>query len=214
MFSAPGTDSGALRLTVRQRVQLPLAACARVPECVSFSGLAPGDEPVALVFGPLSASQPVPVRLHSECLTGDVFGSQRCDCGPQLQEALQQLDAEGGVLLYLRQEGRGIGLYAKLDAYQLQQQGLDTFAANRALGWAEDARDYRSAAAMLQALGIAAVHLISNNPDKARALAAHGVSVASVRPTGLHLTPHNKGYLQAKKNQHGHHLAALLADAG
>ena len=199
-------------VAIRQRVRLPLAGCQQVPECISFSGLAPGDEPVALVFGRLTGQMPVSVRVHSECLTGDVFGSQRCDCGPQLQEAIRQLDAEGGVLLYLRQEGRGIGLYAKLDAYQLQQTGLDTFAANRVLGLAEDARDYRVAAAMLQALGVQNIHLLSNNPDKARGLAQHGVTVHSVQPTGLHLTPHNKAYLQAKKNQHGHHLADLLAE--
>jgi len=198
-------------VAIRQRVQLPLAGCQRVPECISFSGLASDDQPVALVFGPLALQQPTTVRVHSECLTGDVFGSQRCDCGPQLQEAIRQLDAEGGILLYLRQEGRGIGLYAKLDAYQLQQTGLDTFAANRALGLVEDGRDYGVAAAMLQALGVRHVRLISNNPDKARGLAKYGVAVVSVQPTGLHLTPHNRAYLQAKKNQHGHDLAALLA---
>ena len=116
------------------------------------------------------------VRPHSECLTGDVFGSQRCDCGPQLREAVERIAEAGGYLLYLRQEGRGIGLYAKLDAYALQDTGLDTYEANVALGHGEDERSYLVAAQMLHALGVSRVALLSNNPDKARAARAGSAS--------------------------------------
>ena len=196
-------------IRIRQRVRIALRGIPAPVDFVSFRGLAPGDEPVALVFGTLRANQPTLLRLHSECLTGDVFHSLQCDCGAQLQEAMEQLSAKGGVLLYLRQEGRGIGLYAKLDAYRLQAQGQDTFAANRALGFAEDLRSYGDSAAMLQALGIAEVELISNNPDKARQLAAHGIRVARVHATGVHVNPHNRAYLAAKKQQHFHTFATL-----
>ena len=191
---------------IRQRVRIPLRGIEAPVEFVSFKGLPPGDEPIALVFGRLRANQPTLLRLHSECLTGDVFHSLRCDCGAQLHEAMEQLSAKGGVLLYLRQEGRGIGLYAKLDAYQLQARGLDTFAANRALGFGEDLRSFADSAAMLRALGIAEVALISNNPDKARQLEAHGIRVARVHPTGVHVTAHNRDYLAAKQQQHFHTL--------
>ena len=174
---------------------------------VSFSGLDPGDEPIAMVFGKPDPDRPVRVRLHSECLTGDVFHSLRCDCGSQLQETIADLSTHSGVLLYLRQEGRGIGLYAKLDAYQLQTQGLDTFAANRSLGYAEDLRSYADSAAMLHALGIHAIELISNNPDKARQLQMHGIDVVRVRPTGVYANTHNADYLRAKQQQHFHTLA-------
>jgi GTP cyclohydrolase II len=121
-------------------------------EVVTFHGLADGAEHVALVLGDPGPAATALVRLHSECLTGDVFGSARCDCGPQLREAVERIAGTGGVLLYLRQEGRGIGLYNKLDAYALQNQGLDTYQANLALGLPEDARDYTAAAQMLAAL--------------------------------------------------------------
>ena len=146
------------------------------------------------------------VRPHSECLTGDVFGSQRCDCGPQLREAVERIAEVGGYLLYLRQEGRGIGLYAKLDAYALQDTGLDTYQANLALGHAADERDYTVAAQMLRALGVRQVELLSNNPDKAAQLNALGIPVRNQLPTGVHLSAANAGYLASKARWAAHTL--------
>jgi GTP cyclohydrolase II len=199
--------------TVRTRVRVPLRFAdgyTASAEVVTFDGLADGAEHLALGFG--DPVRPL-VRLHSECLTGDVFGSARCDCGPQLREAVARIDGAGGVLLYLRQEGRGIGLYAKLDAYALQDAGLDTYQANTALGLPEDARDYTAAAQMLAALGIAEVDLLTNNPDKVRQLRERGVTVAGTVPTGVHLTPDNLRYLDAKV-RHTNHTLALPELAG
>jgi 3,4-dihydroxy 2-butanone 4-phosphate synthase / GTP cyclohydrolase II len=165
-----------------------------------------GSEHIALVHGDLSGPEPVLTRVHSECLTGDVFGSRRCDCGPQLREAVERVQADGGYLLYLRQEGRGIGLYAKLDAYALQDEGLDTYDANLALGYAEDERDYTVAAQMLAALGVGRVRLLSNNPDKAMQLAAHGIDVTARVPTAVHLCATNRSYLAAKAHRGLHGL--------
>ncbi|MEU9308324.1 GTP cyclohydrolase II [Streptomyces sp. NPDC048256] len=199
--------------TPRARVRVPL----RFPdgysvdaELVTFHGLVDGQEHVAVVLGePAPGATPL-VRLHSECLTGDVFGSARCDCGPQLREAVERIAVTGGVLLYLRQEGRGIGLYNKLDAYALQDQGLDTYEANAALGLPEDDRDYTAAAQMLRALGITSLDLLSNNPDKAGQLRDLGVEVQDRVPTGVFTTPHNVRYLRAKVLQTQHTLP--LAD--
>ncbi|MFC4147398.1 GTP cyclohydrolase II [Micromonospora mangrovi] len=201
--------------TVRTQVTVPLrfpdgyATSARV---FSFEGLADGREHLALGLGDWAgtverqaADAPL-VRPHSECLTGDVFGSQRCDCGPQLREAVERITEAGGFLLYLRQEGRGIGLYAKIDAYALQDSGLDTYAANQALGRGADERDYTVAAQMLAALGVARVALLSNNPDKAAQLGRLGVTVADRVPTGVHLSPANAGYLATKATRGDHAL--------
>ncbi|WIX90115.1 GTP cyclohydrolase II [Amycolatopsis sp. DG1A-15b] len=199
--------------TVRTRVRVPLRFAdgfSASADVVTFDGLADGAEHLALVFG--DPVRPL-VRLHSECLTGDVFGSARCDCGPQLREAVERIDAAGGVLLYLRQEGRGIGLYAKLDAYALQDAGLDTYQANTALGLPEDARDYTAAAQMLAALGHTEVDLLTNNPDKVRQLRERGVTVAGTVPTGVHATPDNLRYLDAKA-RHTNHTLALPELAG
>jgi GTP cyclohydrolase II len=161
-----------------------------------------------------SSAAPAPlVRLHSECLTGDVFGSARCDCGPQLDEALDRIAAEGGVLVYLRQEGRGIGLYNKLDAYLLQDEDVDTFEANRRLGRGADERDYAAAAAMLLALGLSRIRLLTNNPDKVNQLRALGVDVEKVVPTGVHVTRDNIRYLEAKARLSGHLLSGLPGQA-
>ncbi|SEE93918.1 GTP cyclohydrolase II [Streptomyces sp. Ag109_O5-10] len=187
--------------TQRARVRVPLRfndGYSVNAELVTFHGLMDGQEHVAVVLGePAPGALPL-VRLHSECLTGDVFGSARCDCGPQLREAVERIAERGGVLLYLRQEGRGIGLYNKLDAYALQDQGLDTYEANAALGLPEDARDYTAAAQMLAALGIADLDLLSNNPDKAEQLRGLGVTVRDRVPTGVFSTAHNVRYLRAK----------------
>ncbi|KRE96722.1 GTP cyclohydrolase [Nocardioides sp. Soil774] len=185
---------------VRREVALPLrlADGTSVPaRMFTFRGLVDAREHVAIGLGDTGPDVPL-VRLHSECLTGDVLGSARCDCGPQLQEAIGRIAGVGGFLLYLRQEGRDIGLYNKIDAYALQEGGLDTYAANRALGFAEDERDYTVAVQMLLALGIDRLDLLSNNPDKAAQLEDAGLTVVRRERTGLHVGPANRGYLAAK----------------
>jgi GTP cyclohydrolase II len=211
MNSAPLAPA-AVRTSVR--IPLQFGDGFRVEaQAFTFDGLADGQEHVALGLGEyLHTSTPL-VRLHSECLTGDVFGSARCDCGPQLREAVERISESGGYLLYLRQEGRGIGLYNKLDAYALQDQGLDTYAANAALGLPEDARDYTVAAQMLATLGAERIDLLSNNPDKARQLLAHGIDVQERVSTGVHATSHNLGYLLAKATL-THHSLDLATLAG
>jgi GTP cyclohydrolase II len=207
---------------IRTRADVPLAfgQGVTVPARVfTFEGLRDGREHIAIGLGRFDRpSGGVPrVRVHSECLTGDLFGSRRCDCGPQLEESLLRIASAGGYLIYLRQEGRGTGLYAKLDAYRLQDQGLDTYAANRALGYDEDQREYSVAAQMLVALGVTRLDLLTGNPDKVADLAAGGVRVRSVLPTGRHETPENVRYLEARKAR-GHSFVAaahgLLTEAG
>ena len=194
--------------SVRARVPITLhRAAGRAAELVTFHGLPDDQEHIACVLPGAPTAVPL-VRLHSECLTGDVFGSARCDCGPQLDEALTAMADEGGVLLYLRQEGRGIGLYNKLDTYVLQDQDIDTFHANRIIGRGEDERDYRAAAAMLRALGLTRVRLLTNNPDKVTQLRELGIRVEAVLPTAVHLTEDNARYLSAKAKS-GHTLALL-----
>ncbi|GAA3212807.1 GTP cyclohydrolase II [Streptomyces sp. NPDC006186] len=194
---------------VRARVPVRLGrAGGRSCELVTFRGLPDDGEHLACLVPPWDTPAPL-VRLHSECLTGDVLGSARCDCGPQLEEALGMLAGQGGVLLYLRQEGRGIGLYNKLDAYLLQDGDTDTFEANRLLGRGADERDYGAAAVMLRTLGLRRVRLLTNNPDKEAQLLRHGVEVAECVPTGVHMTPGNAAYLEAKARS-GHRLG----DAG
>ncbi|WP_413758297.1 GTP cyclohydrolase II [Streptomyces sp. MMBL 11-3] len=202
--------------TQRSRVRVPLRfhdGYGVDAELVTFHGLVDGREHVAMVLGDPAGATPL-VRLHSECLTGDAFGSARCDCGPQLREAVEQIAERGGVLLYLRQEGRGIGLYNKLDAYALQDEGLDTYAANTALGLPEDARDYTAAAQMLTALGIGELDLLSNNPDKAEQLRSLGIDVRHRVPTGVFTTAHNVLYLRAKVLQTRHTLPLAELTAG
>jgi len=185
------------------RAQLPLD---NLPpsQMVSFRDPASGEEHVALVIGAFGGKPPL-VRLHSECLTGDVFGSLKCDCGPQLKEALRILGAEGGgVLLYLRQEGRGIGLANKLRAYALQDRGLDTVEANRRLGFADDERGYGMAAAMLRALRIDRVRLLTNNPNKLAGLEREGIGVVERVAHHMPVNPHNADYLAVKRKKSGH----------
>ncbi|MBD0669355.1 GTP cyclohydrolase II [Streptomyces sp. CBMA156] len=193
--------------TVRSRVRIPLTfpdGFRAEAEVFTFRGLADGAEHLALALGTAPEGGTPLVRLHSECLTGDVFGSDRCDCGPQLRESVERISEAGGYLLYLRQEGRGIGLYNKLDAYALQDSGLDTYDANTALGLPEDGRDYTAAAQMLAALGATDIDLLSNNPDKAAQLAELGVTVRHRVPTGVHLSASNIRYLRAKAERTGH----------
>ncbi|HEU5014148.1 MAG TPA: GTP cyclohydrolase II [Roseiflexaceae bacterium] len=164
------------------------------------------QEHVALTVGPIDDGVPL-VRLHSECLTGDVFGSARCDCGEQLDYSMRLLQQEGrGVLLYLRQEGRGIGLANKIRAYALQEQGLDTVDANRALGLPDDMRDYHEAADILHDLHVQRVRLLTNNPAKIHGLARYGIAVIERVP--LHIAPNavNERYLRTKQERMGHLL--------
>ena len=184
--------------TVRTHLRVPLQFAdgyATTARLFTFNGLVDGREHLALGLGDRAGdfapdghrgSAPL-VRPHSECLTGDVFGSERCDCGAQMSQAVKRIADVGGYLLYLRQEGRGIGQYAKLDAYALQDVGLDTYEANLALGYAEDERDYTVAAQMLHALGVGKVALLTNNPDKAAQLSRLGVCVIDQVTTGVHL---------------------------
>jgi len=176
------------------------------------------EEHMALVAGPqdaLGGDEPVLVRVHSECLTGDLFGSRRCDCGQQLEESLRILSREGrGILLYLRQEGRGIGLTRKIDAYRLQEQGLDTVEANLALGLPEDARDYGVAAAILADLDACRVRLLTNNPDKVKGLERHAVEVTERLPLVVTPNPANLRYLETKRDRMGHLLDASLLPSG
>jgi GTP cyclohydrolase II len=187
------------------RAKLPLDDMPPT-QIVAFRATDDGQEHVALVIGAFAGKPPL-VRLHSECLTGDVFGSLKCDCGPQLKEALRIIGASGGgVLLYLRQEGRGIGLANKVRAYGLQDRGLDTVEANRRLGFADDERDYGHAAAMLRALGIEEVRLLTNNPQKVEGLEAAGIRVAERVPHQMPINPHNADYLATKRKKSGHLL--------
>ncbi len=167
-----------------------------------------GFDHVALTLGDMDGPDPVLVRLHSECLTGDAFNSARCDCGTQLDVALQTIQEYGwGCLLYLRQEGRGIGLHAKIQAYNLQDQGADTLDANLMLGHPADARDYQIAADMLQAVSISDVCLLTNNPDKVRALQELGITVSERMPLVVGVNEENRSYLETKATRMGHEIS-------
>jgi GTP cyclohydrolase II len=211
------------KATIRRQVRMPLRFAdgyTTVARMVTFDGLIDGLEHVALGLGgyaeppsqnALPPTEPL-VRLHSECLTGDVFGSQRCDCGAQLREGVERIAEASGYLLYLRQEGRGIGLYSKLDAYLLQDGGLDTYEANLALGHRADERDYTVAAQILKALELPSVALLSNNPDKAAQLTRLGITVAAHVPTRVHLSAANAGYLATKAGRGAHTLQITHSD--
>jgi len=166
-----------------------------------------GFDHVALYMGDMSGPDPVLMRVHSECLTGDAFGSLRCDCGPQLNAALNAISEKGwGILLYLRQEGRGIGLHAKIQAYHLQDHGADTLDANLMLGLPGDARNYQMASIMLKALNVNDVCLLSNNPDKAKQLEKYGIRVSQRVPLVVGVDAENEEYLRTKVNRMGHEI--------
>ena len=174
-----------------------------------------GAEHAAMSLGALDDGQPVLTRMHSECLTGDTLYSLKCDCGAQLEASLQAIAQTGrGVLLYLRQEGRGIGLVNKIRAYALQQAGADTVEANRLLGLPDDARDYTVAASMLRQLGVQQVRLLTNNPAKVDALQRLGITVVERLPLHMQPNPHNQGYLQTKSRRMGHYGPDDLGDLG
>jgi 3,4-dihydroxy 2-butanone 4-phosphate synthase / GTP cyclohydrolase II len=167
------------------------------------------DEHVALVKGDVSTEEPVLVRVHSECLTGDVFGSLRCDCGQQMAMAMQAIAKEGrGVFLYMRQEGRGIGLHNKLRAYALQDQGVDTVEANELLGFAADLRDYGIGAQILTDIGLERIRLLTNNPRKVVGLEGHGLKVVETVPIVVPPNSYNASYLKTKGAKLGHHFVA------
>ncbi|MGN7713700.1 GTP cyclohydrolase II [Agrobacterium radiobacter] len=192
--------------TVRANVSVPIGPHADPGRFITFSGIEDGKDHFALYFEQSNYSRPPLVRMHSECITGDLFFSRRCDCGYQLQDALELLRKEGGYLLYLRQEGRGIGLGAKMEAYALQEKGLDTFEANAQLGLPEDSRDFNIASEMLKALGVQEIRLLTNNPEKVAALKANGISIQEVIATKIHCNKYNRFYLETKRNKAGHNI--------
>jgi GTP cyclohydrolase II len=214
-----------LRFRREEQHSLEIASEAKVPLQGGLSSRfvvfrdAVGGGSVAVIVGNPDFSKPVPVRLHSACLTGDVFGSSRCDCGDQLRLATKRLNEEGGgVILYLEQEGRGLGLANKMRAYALQDEGLDTVDANTTLGFDDDERQYGIAAQMLQKLGCTSVYLMTNNPAKLDGLSGLGIEVMGRKPLHAPINAHNRRYMTAKAMRAGHKLdhlmATLAAEAG
>lgn len=193
-------------IDIRNKVKLPCTDLKHPANLVTFSTQGKGIDHFAIIFNENSIKKVCNVRIHSECITGDVFGSLRCDCGPQLHSTMKLFDLEGGVICYLRQEGRGIGLSEKIAAYALQEKGLDTYQANAELGHPADSRDYSLAIKMLNALNIVDIQLHTNNPLKAASLAESSIIVNNVIPTETFISPHNRKYLEAKSNA-GHTIS-------
>jgi 3,4-dihydroxy 2-butanone 4-phosphate synthase/GTP cyclohydrolase II len=192
---------------IQREVEVNLPTAYGTFKAIAYTNILDDKEHIALVKGTIDSDTPTLVRVHSECMTGDIFGSFRCDCGPQLHAALKQIEEEGsGVLLYMRQEGRGIGLINKLKAYVLQEQGLDTVEANEKLGFAADLRDYGIGAQILKDIGICKMKLLTNNPRKRAGLEGYELEVVErvSLETGMH--EENKKYLQTKKSKLGHFL--------
>jgi 3,4-dihydroxy 2-butanone 4-phosphate synthase/GTP cyclohydrolase II len=188
-----------------ERVKLPTALGEF--EFIPFRQTSNGLEHSALVKGTWTKDEPVLVRLHSSCFTGDIFGSLRCDCGPQLHKAMEMVEKEGkGVVIYLNQEGRGIGLLNKIKAYRLQEEGMDTVQANLKLGFGEDERDYGVGASIMRELGLGKVKLISNNPVKRAGLEGYGIQIVETIPLVIESNPYNQFYLETKANKMGHNL--------
>lgn len=199
-------DSRAVQLRIIAQARVPLQQ-AEATKIIAFRADDGALEHLALLVGDPPPHLPVLARLHSECFTGDLLGSLKCDCGTQLQQALARMQQEGsGILLYLAQEGRGIGLINKLRAYALQDQGIDTVDANWRLGFESDERDFAPAAQMLRLLGYHAVRLLTNNPDKVAQLEAHGIEVVARVPHDFPANPHNMAYLATKRDRSGHLL--------
>lgn len=212
----PSKGSRATKLNRRQPARARIVAEAKLPTrfgrftVLGIQGRQPGETAVALRHGRVNGRVAPLVRIHSQCLTGDVLTSQRCDCRAQLELSLRRISrARAGLLLYLPQEGRGIGLVNKLRAYQLQDQGMDTVEANHRLGFAADSRDYRFSAAALRQLGVRRVRLLSNNPDKVRQLEQAGIRVVERVPCQPRASRASRAYLQAKKTKLGHLLAGV-----
>jgi 3,4-dihydroxy 2-butanone 4-phosphate synthase/GTP cyclohydrolase II len=198
---------------VQRMVSVPLPTPAGRFQLHLYESVLEGDHHLALVRGRVRGDQSVLVRVHSQCLTGDVFRSQRCDCGEQLEASLQAIARRGrGVLLYLRQEGRGIGLKAKLEAYALQDRGLDTVEANQRLGFAPDLRDYGIGAQILADLGVKQIEVLTNNPRKIVGLEAHGLTIVKRVPIRVKPTRHNRRYLATKRDKLGHLLDLKLGE--
>lgn len=192
---------------VQREVEVKLPTDHGVYTAIAYSNVVDQKEHIALVKGKIDSSIPTLVRVHSECLTGDVFHSHRCDCGPQLDAALKQIDEAGsGVLLYMRQEGRGIGLINKLKAYQLQEQGFDTVDANTKLGFAADLRDYGIGAQILKDVGVRQIRLLTNNPKKIKGLEGYGLEVVERIPIQMIENEDNRAYLKTKRTKLGHLL--------
>jgi 3,4-dihydroxy 2-butanone 4-phosphate synthase/GTP cyclohydrolase II len=199
--------------TVRREAEVQLPTRHGQFTAYGYRSTVDGVEHVALVHGEIGAGEDVLVRVHSECLTGDVFHSLRCDCGPQLEASLERIQEEGrGVVVYLRgHEGRGIGLLSKLRAYELQERGRDTLDANLELGLPADARDYGAGAQILEDLGVHSLRLMTNNPDKTDALVRHGLKVTGREPMPVQAGEHNLRYLRTKRDRMGHDLPWLDA---
>lgn len=192
---------------VEKQIQIKLPTEYGDFELVHFSQNTDGKEHLALIKGEWKEDEPVLVRVHSSCMTGDIFGSCRCDCGPQLQTAMKMVEEAGkGVILYMNQEGRGIGLLNKLKAYKLQEEGYDTLEANLKLGFKGDQRDYGIGAQILRKLGVSKMKLMSNNPKKRTGLIGYGLEIVENVPLEIEANAHNKGYLETKRDKMGHTL--------
>jgi 3,4-dihydroxy 2-butanone 4-phosphate synthase/GTP cyclohydrolase II len=210
------TVADLIRYRMRTESTVRLAAVANLPtvygpfKIYGFESVIDGETHVALVAGDIGDGESVMVRVHSKCLTGDVFHSERCDCGGQRDAAMQRIGAEGrGVLVYLNQEGRGIGLVNKIRAYELQDQGLDTVEANEKLGFKADQRDYGIGVQILRALGVRSMRLLSNNPRKMVAIEGYGLSVLEWLPLEVPASEHTRKYLKTKKEKLGHRLDSV-----
>ncbi|SEN84085.1 3,4-dihydroxy 2-butanone 4-phosphate synthase / GTP cyclohydrolase II [Amphibacillus marinus] len=192
---------------INHEVEIELPTAYGLFKMIAYTENGSGKEQIALVKGQVNAGEPPLVRVHSECLTGDVFRSERCDCGPQLEQALAEIESAGnGIIIYLRQEGRGIGLVNKLKAYKLQEAGFDTVEANQQLGFADDLRDYASAAQILQQLGVNQIKLLTNNPRKVTGLKQYGISVVERKSIEISPNQNNSHYLMTKQVKLGHLL--------